>query len=171
MRIGLISDTHIPDPDEKIPPGVKTFFSGVDLIFHAGDLYSPSVLDDLEKLAPVKAARGDDDFFSDDDRVRDKHVLELESLSIWIVHQFNPLTWYVRGRLTMAETLVEIKRIQGLPDILVFGHSHKPLTIKLENTLFINPGSATWPDHVPKPGTVAVLTLSSGQAEVETFQL
>ena len=39
MRIGLISDTHIPSVPGEIPPQVKEIFQGVDLIFHAGDIY------------------------------------------------------------------------------------------------------------------------------------
>ncbi len=164
MRIGLISDTHIPDREEKIPHGVKTLFRDVDRIFHGGDIYSPSVLDDLEKRAPLIAARGDDDFAIQDERVREGHA-------IWVTHQFNPLTFYAKGLLTMAETLSEIRRLEALPDIFIFGHSHKPFSMQLENTLFINPGSATWPDHVPELGTIAMLTLSSHKATVEFYQL
>ena len=61
MRIGLISDTHIPDIEKKIPFEIMHSFRGVDLILHAGDVYSPSVLDDLDCIAPVLVARGDDD--------------------------------------------------------------------------------------------------------------
>jgi putative phosphoesterase len=61
MRIGLLSDTHIPDVAEKLPDELMEVFQGVDLILHAGDLYTPSVLDDLERIAPVLAALGDDD--------------------------------------------------------------------------------------------------------------
>ena len=61
MRIGLITDTHIPEIEEKIPIEIMHSFRGVDLILHAGDAYSPSVLDDLECIAPVLVARGDDE--------------------------------------------------------------------------------------------------------------
>ena len=62
MRIGLISDTHIPDVARAIPRNVSRAFSGVDLILHAGDIQLASVLDELERIAPVLAARGDDDY-------------------------------------------------------------------------------------------------------------
>jgi uncharacterized protein len=171
VRIGLISDTHIPDTSEKIPERVSTLFCGVDLILHGGDIYSPSVLEDLESLAPVLAATGDDDWIAGDLRVQEKHVLQLEGFTIWLIHQFMPLTFYSKGLLSIKDTQAEIKGQHVLPDILIFGHTHKPLYLEIENTLFINPGSATWPAYVPGLGTVAILTLSSGKAEVETFQL
>ena len=43
MRIGLITDTHIPDIASQIPDEVAAAFDNVDLIFHAGDIY------DIEK--------------------------------------------------------------------------------------------------------------------------
>jgi len=62
IRIGLVSDTHIPKSTHVLPPQVKEAFKDVDLIFHAGDIYVVSVLDELEHLAPVLAAEGDDDY-------------------------------------------------------------------------------------------------------------
>jgi len=58
LLIGLISDTHIDYPSASLPPQVKEAFQGVDLILHAGDIWIPSVLDDLETVAPVMAAWG-----------------------------------------------------------------------------------------------------------------
>ena len=53
MLIGLISDTHIPDRARQIPQKVLTSFKDVDLIIHAGDLTTQSVIDELEEYAPV----------------------------------------------------------------------------------------------------------------------
>ena len=56
MKIGLISDTHMPGGATEIPSQVFDVFKGVDLIVHAGNIYTVSILDDLEAIAPVKAA-------------------------------------------------------------------------------------------------------------------
>ncbi len=61
MLIGLTSDTHIPDHAKELPSQLKEAFRGFDLILHAGDIYVVSVLGELERLAPVLAAEGDDD--------------------------------------------------------------------------------------------------------------
>ena len=61
MRIGLLADTHIPRDVKMLPPHVKVALDGVDLILHAGDIYLLTVLDELEAIAPVIAARGNGD--------------------------------------------------------------------------------------------------------------
>ena len=89
MLIGLLSDTHIATTKEVIPPEVFDAFRGVDLILHAGDIWVPWVLDELEKVAPVLVGRGDDDMEADignDSRVEDKQVLLIEGLTIWVTH-------------------------------------------------------------------------------------
>ncbi|MBT5700037.1 MAG: YfcE family phosphodiesterase, partial [Gammaproteobacteria bacterium] len=58
MKIGLISDTHIPEAMPELWPHVFEAFRGVECILHAGDIYDFSVLDRLEQIAPVYAARG-----------------------------------------------------------------------------------------------------------------
>ncbi len=173
MRIGLISDTHISNNNEKIPAEVREIFKGVDHIFHAGDIYSLSVLDDLQKIAPVLAARGDDDWIlkAEDERVKEKHVVHIAGLSIWITHQFFPLDFYSSGRLSFDDTLKELKKYQTLPDIVVFGHTHKTLSLKIENTLYLNPGSATLPNYESRLGTVSILNITEGIAEVDTIQI
>ena len=89
MLIGLLSDTHVRLPGtrvelstlttEELPIQIRDAFSGVDLILHAGDIYSLEVLDMLETIAPVLAAEGDDDPFLlvNDNRVKHTHTLTL----------------------------------------------------------------------------------------------
>ena len=62
MRIGLISDTHIPTAAKELWPQIYEAFRGVDLIMHAGDLMVPEVIDWLEAVAPVMAVWGNGDF-------------------------------------------------------------------------------------------------------------
>jgi len=56
MKIGLISDTHIPGVVMEVPSKVNKAFEGVDMILHAGNVYTPKILDWLERIAPVKVA-------------------------------------------------------------------------------------------------------------------
>jgi uncharacterized protein len=171
MRIGLISDTHISTSNEKIPAKVKDIFKGVDQIFHAGDIYSLSVLDELQTVAPVLAARGDDDRNCEDERVKEKHVVHIGGLLMWITHQFFPLDFYSSGRLSFPDTLKELKKYKTLPDIVVFGHTHKTLSLKIENTFYLNPGSATLPNYETKLGTIIILNIIQGTVEVDIIQL
>ena len=159
MRIGLISDTHIPDHAKALPEQLKDVFPAVNLILHAGDIYDISVLDELEHIAPVLAAEGDDDPLSTstDKRVKVKHILNIDGVTIWLTHA-RPWIWPADS----AET----------PNIIVCGHTH---TAAMENlkgdVLLVNPGSPTFPQYRLEPGTVALLTITAGKAEANILQL
>ncbi|MHB1256681.1 MAG: metallophosphoesterase family protein, partial [Dethiobacteraceae bacterium] len=58
MRIGVISDTHIPARSRQLPPELFTLFAGVELILHAGDVAEEYVLNELAAIAPVEAVAG-----------------------------------------------------------------------------------------------------------------
>ncbi len=88
MKIGLISDTHIPDYHSEPPAQVAQAFHGVDLILHAGDIYNPSCLDWLERIAPVIACEGNGDFHRriQDPRIQPTRLLHLDGLTVGLTH-------------------------------------------------------------------------------------
>ena len=94
MRIGLISDTHIPEACEHLPARVFEVFRGVDLVMHAGDVYVNRVLNELATIAPVIAAVGNGDEGLDghrfklepEERVRHAHLYEVAGLRIGLAH-------------------------------------------------------------------------------------
>ena len=85
MLIGLISDTHIPDRGKELPQNVFDAFENVDLILHAGDLTSLSIIEKLEEIAPVMAVQGNMDRANGIKLPKAKTV-ECEDLKIGIVH-------------------------------------------------------------------------------------
>lgn len=157
MLIGLISDTHIPEAAEVLPVQIKEALSNVDLILHAGDIYIVSVLDELEALAPVFAAEGDDDYQEvySDERVKQKHMLTVEGVTIWLMH-IRPWSW---------------PRHEKIPEILVFGHTHNATIETYEGILLINPGSPTFPSYRYELGTIAILAIDSGKVDVRIVSL
>ena len=184
MEIGLISDTHIPDIEEKLPAEVAKAFGGVDLILHAGDIYIPAVLDDLEHIAPVLAAKGDDDYGYTlrDGRVKSKHVLKLEGQIVWLIHERPDPYKYTSDRAFMASSLE--KRLwlsleaepywSGEPDppsIVVFGHEHDTVVQQRRGVLFVNPGSPTFLNYRRGLGTVGILSIDSGPPKVQIVEL
>ena len=167
MRIGLISDTHIPEACEHLPARVFEVFRGIDLVMHAGDVYVNRVLDELAHIAPVIAALGNGDEGLDghqhrltaDDRVREAHLLELEGVRIGLVHAIP----------TPDETSQEVferamhRHFGGPVDVVVQGHSHIEGVVRFGATLVVNPGSATLPRNLTNiPGTVAILEVADG---------
>ncbi len=169
MRIGLVSDTHIPEVGTELPPEVTEALRGVDLILHAGDIYIPSVLDDLERIAPVLAARGDDDYGATlaDRRVKEKHILTLEGQTLWLVHM-RPL--YLTSGWWLTQSSSEPSKDEH-PDIVVFGHEHRTAVQHYYDILFVNSGSPTFLNYRRELGTVGILDLDSGKAEAHIVQL
>ncbi|MDD5191108.1 MAG: metallophosphoesterase family protein [Dehalococcoidales bacterium] len=179
MLIGLISDTHIGTPEQKIPfSQIQAAFRGVNLILHAGDIWIPRVLDELEAIAPVLCARGDDDMEEDigaDRRVMEKQILNIEGVNIWVTHirprygAINPAhqTPSYASLFPRHQTTEVVKP----PDVVVFGHSHKVEMEDFKGTLLVNPGSATMPHYLPKPGTVGLLNIINGKADAQIVQL
>ena len=87
MKIGLISDTHIPSMGAEPPSQVVQAFEGVDLILHAGHVDIASCIKWLERIAPVTATSwlvGTGEALS---RVNTVKVVEAENHTIGICHE------------------------------------------------------------------------------------
>ena len=168
MRVGLVADTHIIDVNEALPSGIADAFRGVDLILHAGDIYIPSVLDELQRIAPVLAAGGDDDYgdMLADHRVKQKHILKLHRQTLWLVHR-RPRSLSVSGSRRQSLGQVDY----DAPNIVVFGHEHRAVTEYRGNTLFINPGSPTFPSYQRRLGTVGILDIDTSKAQAHILEL
>jgi putative phosphoesterase len=94
MNIGLISDTHIPEAIPELPVQIRQVFADTELILHAGDLHCLAVLDWLEEIAPVLAARGNGDSGSggrpvvpQDPRLQEAQVVRYHGWTIGVVHE------------------------------------------------------------------------------------
>ena len=157
MLIGLISDTHIPDRRIKLPQPVFDAFEDVDLIIHAGDITSQSVLDDLEKIAPVHAVEGNMDRVVGELELPASKIIEAEGHKIGIVHG----EVYPRGDTQqLYYTALELGA-----DILVSGHSHIAQLEKIKDVILVNPGSPTNP-RLSDP-SVALLEINKSNIEIE----
>ena len=109
MRIGVISDTHIPKAAQDIPRQIYREFKKVDLILHAGDLVELSVIEKLKKLAPVKAVCGNMDEHKVRAALPEKEVISLENgIKIGLIHGFgspHKLIETVRGEFSGVSVL------------------------------------------------------------------
>ena len=191
MKIGLISDTYMPGTAKEIPKQVAKVFQGADLILHAGNIYIPPVLDELEKIAPVLATgsiKGNrtesPDFYSiecpGDPRVKEMQFLNLEGYSIGMVHDLHltglsadvmPGTTakYLRPEQSIGH-LTESFFGQKL-DIIVFGRTLYSMVEEHAGILFVNPGSPSVPRNLVKLGSVAILTLMPDRREANIIEL
>ncbi len=173
-RVGLISDTHVPEAGGKLPQEVYDHFNGVDMILHAGDMHVIDVLDWLGRVAPTIGARGNGDgdgfrppFPDDDPRVEATHVLDLADARVGLIHGHpmpNEAPWISQ------EALME-RNFGGPVDVIVCGDTHVPLIEQAGPTLIVNPGSPMLPRNVRGPGTIAILTISDGIPSAEIIRL
>lgn len=167
MRIGLLSDTHLPSlihSLDELGPEIGEFLSGVDLILHGGDVTAPSVLDWCEQFAPVLVARGNNDLFRDR-RLRDRHLLEFLGWRLALVHDLRPESRPV-------ETLMQSRLGGERVDILVAGDTHLDRLEFRGDVVLINPGSPTLPHHKEtRLGTVGLLEIEPGRIRAEILTL
>jgi hypothetical protein len=176
LRIGLISDTHIPEARRELWPQVFDAFQGVDCILHAGDIHDLIVIDQLSDVAPTFAARGNGDDGSGgraiqpfDDRLREAWLLNLGGLRVGMTHDL-PIPEYPPN-LTLERAL---KRYFGRTDldVVIYGDTHVEAIDHLGGALCVNPGSPTYPRNLDTQlGTIGFLEISGGQAEATIWQL
>ncbi|MBF8266334.1 MAG: metallophosphoesterase family protein [Dehalococcoidia bacterium] len=167
MLVGLISDTHIPQAAKYMPPQVKEAFKNVDLILHAGDIYQLSVLDELEQIAPVLAARGNGDTkLPPDPRIKESQVLTLDGMSLGMTHSVE----YPEPPWCTIEKAME-REFGGPVEIIVSGDTHVAIVESYKGILIINPGSPTLPNGMYQLGTVGLLEISAGRVEARIIQL
>ncbi len=164
MLIGLISDTHVPEIAKEIPPQVREVFQGVDLILHAGDISVVSALDELETIAPVLAARGDDEYGIIDKRIEEVQNLTLEGCNLFVIHSSQ---YFARDLILSPEK----HKLKKAPDVVIFGHTHRDVVHHVGKSILVNPGSATFPYYQLRLGTVALLTIKAGKAEARIVPL
>jgi len=139
--IGVISDTH-----GLLRPEAITGLRGVAMILHAGDIGKPEILDELNKIAPVTAVRGNNDTGDWARDIPDRRLIEIEGYSIYMLHDLK--------ELDVAHDATGVH-------VVIAGHSHKPLIENRNGILYLNPGSAG-PRRFKLPVTIGLLTIDAG---------
>jgi putative phosphoesterase len=147
QRVGLISDTH-----GLLRPEVRAFLEGSDFIVHAGDICDPSILEALAEIAPVTAVRGNNDHGSWAARLRETEFLQVEEAFVYAIHD-----------LAQLDIEPGAARVQ----VIISGHSHKPMVERREGVLFVNPGSAG-PRRFTLPISAGELIVSGAAVSART---
>lgn len=158
MLIGIISDTHIPVRTQSLPAKVFDVFEDVDMILHCGDVEVMSVIEELEKIAPVTAVHGNCDPYIG---LNTHEVIEVENVKIGLTHG----VVYPKGD---TQQLYYLAKELGV-DILVSGHTHRPLIQQENDVLLLNPGSATQP-RLSEP-SVMLLEVEGNTVNAEVVKI
>lgn len=132
MRILIISDTHrridhFQDLIERMKP--------IDLLVHCGDAEMEA--DFFEYLAgcPVEMISGNNDFFLDLPREKEFYIGDYK---VWLTHGHN---YYV----SMGNEILKEEAASRGVDIVIYGHTHKPVIDRKSAVTAINPGSLSYP--------------------------
>jgi len=142
MKIGILSDTHIPEQVDALPGEVISGLKGADVILHAGDLVDLKVFDILKKIAgEVFAVYGNMDYPAVRQKLPQKIILEYEGLRIGLFHGKGAAE-------NIIPLLKEVFKEDNL-QIVVFGHSHQALVTREDGILYFNPGSPTDKIYAP----------------------
>jgi putative phosphoesterase len=139
MKIGVVSDTH-----GLLRPEVLPALKGVDHILHLGDVGKPSILEALEKIAPVHAIRGNVDSDGPCSRLPETDVLLFEGHYLYLLHDL--------GTLHLDPVAAKFSAV-------LYGHSHRPTVERRKGVLYFNPGSCG-PHRFDLPVTIGHLTIA-----------
>lgn len=130
IRIGLLSDTH-----GYLPPQVFHHFADVDEVWHAGDIGSVEVADQLESFKPLRAVYGNVDGGILRIRYPEDLYFTLENVPVFMTH----IGGYPGRYVPRVRPLL----LQYRPHLFICGHSHilKMMPDKQMDLLHINPGA------------------------------
>ncbi len=150
MLIGVISDTH-----GLLRPEALVALAEAEHILHAGDVGDAAILDELRKIAPVTAIRGNVDVWGECAELPATEMVELAGRLFYLVHSVHDLD------LNPATAGVAV---------VVSGHSHKPSVERKQGVMYLNPGSAG-PRRFKLPITVALVVVGEGDVSARIVEL
>jgi putative phosphoesterase len=150
MILGIVSDTH-----GLLRPEVAAKLKGVDQILHIGDVGKISILDELAKIAPVTAIRGNVDREGPCAKLPETEVVLIEnpphaSLYLYMLHDLKTLHLDPAAAKFAA---------------VLHGHTHVPNHYTKKGVLYFNPGSCG-PRRFELPVTIGLL-IANADGELE----
>jgi len=149
-HIGVISDTH-----GLLRPQAVEALQGSALIIHAGDIGRPEILDELGRIAPVVAVRGNVDHGAWADRLPMSEIVEHQGVRLYVLH--------------ILEDLDLDPPTAGFQAVIT-GHTHRPKMETKDRVLYFNPGSAG-PRRFDLPVSVGRLSITNGKLAGELVYL
>jgi putative phosphoesterase len=167
VRIGLITDTHLPSlvrSLDELGPQTAAALRGIDLLLHAGDVTAPSVLDWCSQFGDVLVAEGNNDLFHDP-RMAKRQFLDIEGWRLGMAHELRPESRPIGQIIDSA--------LDGeLVDVLIGGDTHVERLEFRENVLLVNSGSPILPHHLStRLGTIGILEISRDRIHAEIVVL
>ncbi len=149
LEVGVISDTH-----GLLRPEAVAALAGCEVILHAGDVGGTELVEELSRIAPVLAVRGNTDG-GWGRLLPERRRLELAGVPTLLLHD---------------RALLGLDAAKEGIGLVVFGHSHRPLAERRGRVLWFNPGSAG-PRRFRLPVSVGRLRIENGRVEGRLLKL
>ena len=141
MKIVILSDTHVKKHSDKLFKLIDNLFKEADMIIHAGDYVSSSVVSKLREHKNFVGVWGNNDKGYIRDLLKEKMIISVEGYKIGLCHGHGAS----KNTLESAYNQFSADRV----DIIIFGHSHQPLILTKNKVLMINPGSPSYKRREP----------------------
>ena len=162
VLIAVISDTHLPRGDRRLPDACAERIRAADLLLHSGDFTTVAVYRELEALGtPLAAVRGNVDDAELARLLPEERLVEAAGARIALLHDAGPRA----GRLERMR-----RRFAERADALVFGHSHLPMHEEADGFQIFNPGSPTERRRAPAH-TMGLARVGEGRVAFELVEL
>lgn len=131
MKVLIVSDTHKRNDN---------YFEVVqmhrpDMVIHCGDAEGSEYALSQSADCPVKIVLGNNDFFSELPRELEFNV---GPYKVWVVHGHS---YYV----SMGNENIKREAVARGADIVMYGHTHRPVIDRDDEVIAINPGSLSYP--------------------------
>lgn len=159
MRVLIVSDTHRQNNNylkvlERVRP--------IDMIVHCGDSEGSEYMISESAGCPLQIVAGNNDFFANLPREKEFRIGDYK---VWLTHGHN---YYV----SMDNETLKQEAISRGVDIVMYGHTHKPVIDRDKNIIAINPGSLTYPRQEGRKASYIIMeTGAGGKARFEICYL
>ena len=147
---------------KELPEGIQQAVRGAEWVVHCGDFTGIEVLEEIRRLTPnFVGVFGNTDPANIRRQLPHQVVLEIEGRRIVVIHP----PW--GGHPDGLER--ELARRFPDADAILFGHTHEPCKVKINDTLLLNPGQGYASFMVP--ASMATLTVSRSELRAELLTL
>ena len=158
MKVLIVSDTHRQNENFM---QVMDREEPIDLLIHCGDIEGNEYLISRRAGCPVHMVAGNNDFFSDLPREKEFQIGKYKVLLV----QGNTY-----GVSMVNQELKREARDRGV-DIVMYGHTHKPVVDQDRDIIAVNPGSLTYPRQEGRSPSYIVMTITDGIKQDVSFEI
>ena len=146
MKVLIVSDTH--RHNENFVKAVERT-APIDLVVHCGDIEGSELFISQAAGCPVQMVAGNNDFFSE---LPGELTFKIGALQVWVTHGHN---YYV----SMGNETIKKEAIDRGADIVLYGHTHRPVIDIDDDIIAVNPGSLSYPRQEGRQPSYAIMEI------------